>query len=710
MADDVIVVVLGWDGASVNGTAVELPGGGGVDAYRAAALERVRTVAEVTRRPVTVELTGPDGGRQTLVVAPDGAVTDVDEPLDAPPAAPKEPAAGVVPPPRPVSAAAPPAPPAPAPPAVPAPVPSAGPAPLPALPMPDWMQRSAGASRAAADTAAERSAAAPPLPPASFPPPAPGAVASTRFPPPDTDDAADPGYVAVVPRTPGGRGGGGLAGDDHAIRGGRRHLGQASAARRALRGDLHRQRPLGGARVAVPDHRADGGARRGHGVGRQEGEGRTGGPGGTSGPSAPPTGAPGPGQLPVAAPPGWSRTAVWSVPVTAPAAKVPTVAAGASAAAVITPDRKLALLDPATGATRRSVPLPDGELRGVRLGLVDSRATALAHVGSKLVLVPADGSSDATVVDVPDGASVSVGGDAPLITSRTDSSVIASGKLVPLKLPPGSVAMAVDGQTAVAAASSGTWWRITAGQEAAAETTPAPPRPDAKVARVVGAGHGRVALVWTGPAADSVTVALHDAATGQMLASADAPAASVKSLAWVWGAGDKVAAIGPVVIDLATGKASVRTGLVPVVAFGTTVYGTVNGAAASVDAASDAAPSALPAGTPLPWGAHGAPAPHRCRHRFRRCVPVRAGTGVRWQRRHLTTTDDHNRRGITMNASMRARAAAAAVSASVAVAALAAGASAAAAETPKPPNPSLPPTGSAQPSLDVREAGASPFR
>ncbi|UGQ15000.1 hypothetical protein LO772_16365 [Yinghuangia sp. ASG 101] len=322
----------------------------------------------------------------------------------------------------------------------------------------------------------------------------------------------------------------------------------------------------------------------------------------TAAPTAMP-GAPAGKPLPVAAPPGWSRAAAWSLPVTAPAPRVPTVAADGSTAAAITADRQLALLDPATGQVRRMVPLPAGDLGGLRLGRVDGRAAALVQVGSQLVYAPVDGTADVTVLVLPDGASVSVAGDSPLVSAPSGASVISGGKLLPLQLPPGAGAMAVDGQTVLAAASSGTWWRIPLGQ-APIEMAPSPPRPGAAVARVAGAGHGRVAVVWTGPSDGVGTVALYDASTGEALWTVDAPAEALKSPAWVWAADGKVAAIGPIVFNLGARTATLREGLVPVIAFGGRVYGTVNGASAVIDPSDPAASTtALPAGTPLPWGA-----------------------------------------------------------------------------------------------------------
>lgn len=314
---------------------------------------------------------------------------------------------------------------------------------------------------------------------------------------------------------------------------------------------------------------------------------------------------PGPPVLPAQAPPGWSKNAAWIATVAVPTAKAPTVAASTTAVAVITTDGKVALLDPATGHVRRAFDLPAGEHRGVRLALVDRVESVLVQAGSLLAYAPADGSAAPTVLDLPDNAQVSYAGDAPLVVAGTAASVVEDAKLVPVDLPPNATAMAADGATVIAAVPVGPWWSAAPGREPVA-VTPVAPRAGATIFRIAAAGHNRVAVIWNGPDAATVTVVLYDATSGQSLVTTDAPLDQVRKTAWVWGTDGRVAALGPVVYDLQANKASVRPGFGPVVGWGKLLYGqSISDPQTTLvlDATDPARPpTPLGAGVPLPWG------------------------------------------------------------------------------------------------------------
>jgi hypothetical protein len=314
---------------------------------------------------------------------------------------------------------------------------------------------------------------------------------------------------------------------------------------------------------------------------------------------------PGPPVLPAQAPPGWSKNAAWIATVAVPTAKAPTVAASTTAVAVITTDGKVALLDPATGHVRRAFDLPAGEHRGVRLALVDRVESVLVQAGNQLAYAPADGSAAPTVLDLPDNAQVSYAGDAPLVVAGAAASVVEDAKLVPVGLPANATAMAADGATVIAAVPVGPWWSAAPGREPVA-VTPVPPRAGATIFRIAAAGHNRVAVIWNGPDATTVTVVLYDATSGQSLVTTDAPLDQVRKTAWVWGTDGRVAALGPVVYDLQANKASVRPGFGPVVGWGKLLYGqSISDPQTTLvlDATDPAkAPTPLGAGVPLPWG------------------------------------------------------------------------------------------------------------
>ncbi|MGW0659360.1 hypothetical protein [Streptodolium elevatio] len=312
-----------------------------------------------------------------------------------------------------------------------------------------------------------------------------------------------------------------------------------------------------------------------------------------------------PAVLPAAAPNGWSRTAAWTAVVAPPTARAATIASGTTAVAVITPAKQVAILDPADGRVRRSFDLPKGEHRGVKLGAVDGTMSVLVHAGDVLAYAPADGSAAPTTLDVPAGAVVSYAGDSPLVVNGTDVQVVRDGRLAAVQLPPGATAMAADGANVIAAVPVGPWWNAAPGREATA-ITPAPPRPGATLFRIAAAGHNRVAVVWTGPDAATVTVVLYDATTGEARITADAPLEEMRKTAWVWGTDGQVAALGPLVFDLKGGKAAVRSGFGPVIGWGNLLYGQTAAdpqTAVVLDGTDPkSAPVPLGTGVPLPWG------------------------------------------------------------------------------------------------------------
>ncbi|WP_436789573.1 hypothetical protein [Yinghuangia sp. YIM S10712] len=327
--------------------------------------------------------------------------------------------------------------------------------------------------------------------------------------------------------------------------------------------------------------------------------------------SPPPTDPPrsaargGEAVFPAAAPEGWSRTAAWTVRVTAPAEGAAPIAATTEAVAVVTPERKVALLDPATGRVLRTFALPPGEYRGIKVTDVDGVASVLAHCGDRLVYAPADGSAEPTTLDVPASATVVHGGRSPLVVADPQVFVIRDGRMSEVRMPPGATAMGADGETVIAVDPAGRWWNVRPGQDAV-EVRPVPPRRDAAVVRMAAAGHNTVAVLWTGPNDAAVTAVLHDAATGQPQISTDVPREQMEKTAWVWGADGHVAALGALVFDLDARKAHVRSGFGPVIGWGNLLYGHNTDdprTALAIDATDPTRPAIpLGQGVPLPWG------------------------------------------------------------------------------------------------------------
>ncbi|MGC0420187.1 hypothetical protein [Embleya sp. AB8] len=282
----------------------------------------------------------------------------------------------------------------------------------------------------------------------------------------------------------------------------------------------------------------------------------------------------------ITAPAGWRQRSAWSRSIAPPGAGRPSVAALGGVLAVLTPDRRVALLDPDDGRVDwAGEPLPAGHLALHATG--DPAAPVLvAETEGRLVVWSTPGargpSRVPTTVVLAPGAHVSYAGALPLVTGPDGSAAALRGDvLVPVRVPAGAVAMAADATHILAGRAVGPW-ELLGFDGTTRVVTPAPPHPGARMVRIAGGGHGSVAVVWSGSEEGSETLAVHDSASGQVLTGADAPAGSLSS-AWVHPDGGPVAALGPVVIDLADGRALVTPGVVARSIAGGRVYGTRDG-------------------------------------------------------------------------------------------------------------------------------------
>jgi hypothetical protein len=282
----------------------------------------------------------------------------------------------------------------------------------------------------------------------------------------------------------------------------------------------------------------------------------------------------------ITAPTGWRQKSAWSRSIAPPGAGRPTVAALGGTLAVLTPDRRVALLDPHDGRLDWvGEPLPAGRLALHATG--DPAAPVLVAETEGRLLVwsahdaPGPSRPPTTVVLAP-GARVSYAGALPLVTGPDGSVAALRGDaLVPVRVSPGTVAMAADAAQILAGRAVGPW-ELVGFDGAARVVAPVPPRLGARMLRMAGGGHGSVAVVWSGPEDGSETLAVHDSSSGRVLAGADAPTGTLSG-PWVRSDGDPVAALGPVVVDLAEGRASVTPGAVARSVAGGRVYGTREG-------------------------------------------------------------------------------------------------------------------------------------
>ncbi|OPC77855.1 hypothetical protein B4N89_36950 [Embleya scabrispora] len=304
----------------------------------------------------------------------------------------------------------------------------------------------------------------------------------------------------------------------------------------------------------------------------------------------------------VAAPAGWRGTSAWSRSIAPPGAGRPSVAALGSVLAILTPDRRVALLDPHDGRIDwAGEPLPAGNLALHATGDTAAPVLVAETEGGLLVWPPLRAPRPArppTAVRFAPGAHISYAGTLPLVTGPNGSAAALRGEaLVPVRLSPGTVAMAADTAHVLAGRAVGPW-ELLGFDGRTRVVTPLPPRPGARILRMAGGGQGVVAVVWSGPGDGSETLAVHDASSGRVLAGADAPIGSLSS-AWIHPSGDPLAALGPVVVDLAEGRASVTPGVVARSVAGGRVYGTrdLHPVALTVTGV-----VTVPDGAAIPWG------------------------------------------------------------------------------------------------------------
>ncbi|MFE5325330.1 hypothetical protein ACFRCG_02745 [Embleya sp. NPDC056575] len=304
----------------------------------------------------------------------------------------------------------------------------------------------------------------------------------------------------------------------------------------------------------------------------------------------------------VAAPAGWRQTSAWSRSIAPPGAGRPSVAALGGVLAILTPDRRVALLDPHDGAVVQvGEPLPTGNVALHATG--DPTAPVLVAETEDRLLVwsplrAPQSSRPPTTIEFAPGARVSYAGALPLVTGPDGSAAVLRGDaLVPVRLSPGTVAMAADTAHVLAGRAVGPW-ELVGFDGRTHVVAPLPPRPGARMLRMAGAGHGVVAAVWSGPVDGSETLAVHDSSSGRVLAGADAPAGSLSG-AWIHADGNPLAALGPVVVDLAQGRASVTPGLVARSVAGDRVYGTRDLRPVAVTSAGVVT---MPDRAAIPWG------------------------------------------------------------------------------------------------------------
>ena len=176
-------------------------------------------------------------------------------------------------------------------------------------------------------------------------------------------------------------------------------------------------------------------------------------------------------RYPATPPAEWSADALWRSPALLPKAG-PAVVIGGDRVAVLTAQRRVLLIEAATGATRWSAPLPAGEVSSpLASTTVDGQPALAVQLSDRLAWWRI---SDGTPGEValPTGARATYRGEAPLIgLDQSTVAVVQGGRLRRVAVPQGALAMAARTNGTVTAAADTGWWHLRA-DAAAGPATP----------------------------------------------------------------------------------------------------------------------------------------------------------------------------------------------------------------------------------------------
>ncbi|MEP7160450.1 MAG: hypothetical protein ABI746_05070 [Dermatophilaceae bacterium] len=168
----------------------------------------------------------------------------------------------------------------------------------------------------------------------------------------------------------------------------------------------------------------------------------------------------------------WAPESRWRSPALLPeAGRILVMPHGDVAFVVDT--RQVVLVDAATGDVRWSAPYPTGTPRtDLTTTTVDGRTVIAAQIDQHLAWWDVE-NGRAESVDLPDGSSAGLRGDAPVIVADdgTTAGRVHQGRIETVDLPQGAVALAGRADGLITAASGSGWWHLTVGQ------APGAPRP-----------------------------------------------------------------------------------------------------------------------------------------------------------------------------------------------------------------------------------------
>ena len=293
-------------------------------------------------------------------------------------------------------------------------------------------------------------------------------------------------------------------------------------------------------------------------------------------------------------PPGFSSTANWSVDLADGTS--PAVSADETKVAIITTNQRIAMLNGA-GEVLWQDDVPERTETPVHT-TVDGQPVIAAVAGDVLYYWPVNGGLP-TKVKVGSDLMVQFAGKSPLAVDDKGAAYVLAGNQfveVPNK-PRRATILFADGRRALMAGYYGPLWWSEPDKELQ-QVNLQPPPGVTKIDHVLLASQSRVIVLWTKNSADTVP-AVHDAATGKLLATCDAVKAGGSVGDWVPDQAGKVAALGTCVIDFTKRRTHTVDGLEPVSTMRTAIF---DSSSSPVFVVPGGKPQAIAPGTARPWG------------------------------------------------------------------------------------------------------------
>jgi hypothetical protein len=296
-------------------------------------------------------------------------------------------------------------------------------------------------------------------------------------------------------------------------------------------------------------------------------------------------------------PPGFSKTANWSVDLAE--GTVPAVSPDGTKVALITPASRIAMLD-GTGKVLWQDDVPDGSQSPV-FTTVDDKAVVAVLSSSTLRYWPvAIPGALPTEVDVPSQMDVQFFGTSPMaVSDEGDAAVLTGGKFVDIGgRPRRATFLLAVGKRALMAGYHGpeVWWGEPGKDPVAVNLTP--PAGVKGIDHVALGSQTWVIVMWT-KSSTEVEPAVHDAATGKVLATCPATS-SADAGQWVPDETGKVAALGNCLIDFVKRKTWPVPDFEAVSVMGTSFFSSSGSSAVLL--APGGTPMPVSPDTARPWG------------------------------------------------------------------------------------------------------------